>query len=335
MSRTDAFIHYGLVADIGGTNARFALVASGSSSSSRPEIMRQQVLRCDDYPSLEEAIRVYYKAVAVPAESVIAATIAVAGPVHNDIFEMTNNHWRFSQSAVRKALRYEHFALINDFTALAWSVPCLLESEYVTVGGGAAQPGGVVGIVGPGTGLGVGGFVRGEKEFIALETEGGHAGFAPCDEIETKILGILQREFGRVSNERLLSGPGLINIYRALAMIRQEPLRDMTAADITDAAVRRSDLLCTETLNRFCSILGNVAGDLALVLGARGGVYIAGGIVPKFIEFLRAGDFRERFEAKGRFQGYNAGIATRVITADYPGLLGAAAHLLNKQRATG
>jgi glucokinase len=334
MSRINSSMHYGLVADIGGTNARFALVEFDGSRI-RPEIMRQQVLRCDDYPSLEEAILAYYKAVAVAAERVIAATIAVAGPVHNDIFEMTNNHWRFSQSAVRKTLGYEHFVLINDFTALAWSVPCLTEQEYVAIGGGAAQASSVVGIVGPGTGLGVGGFVRGEKEFIALQTEGGHAGFAPCDEIETKILGILQREFGRVSNERLLSGPGLVNLYRALAVIRQEPARNMTAVEITDAAIQRGDLLCTETLKRFCSILGNVAGDLALTLGARGGIYIAGGIVPKFIEFLQASDFRERFEAKGRFQGYNAGIATRVIIADYPGLLGAAAHLLNTHSAAG
>lgn len=314
-----------LVADIGGTHARFALITL--ESVAHPELTHIRLLKCSEYPNLDDAIRAYYKDTGVDPRQVIAATIAVAGPVTGDQFSMTNNNWRFSQSEIRKALAYEHFSLINDFTAIAWAIPGLREDEYVTIGAAThADESAPVGIIGPGSGLGVGGFLRSGHGIVPLQSEGGHAAFAPGDETELQILQILMRRYGRVSNERLLSGPGLVNIYRALTEIRQQPAKELTAADITAAALDRSDELCRETLRRFCSILGAVAGDLALMLCAKGGVYIGGGIIPRFIHFLSDSEFRQNFEMKGRFREYNAAIPTRVILAEFPGLLGAAAH---------
>jgi glucokinase len=316
---------FALVADIGGTHARFALITT--ESVAHPELTQIRLLRCNDYPNLDDAIRAYYKEMDIEAKSVIGATIAVAGPVTGDHFSMTNNNWRFSQAEIRKALAYEHFSLINDFTAIAWAIPGLREEEYATIGavthGDETAP---VGIIGPGSGLGVGGFLRNGEGIVPLQSEGGHSAFAPNDETELKILQILMRRYGRVSNERLLSGPGLVNIYQALSEIRGQPAKSLTAADITAAALDRSDEVCREALRRFCSILGAIAGDLALMLCAKGGIYIAGGIIPRFIHFLADSEFRQSFEMKGRFRDYNAAIPTRVILAEFPGLLGAAAH---------
>lgn len=317
---------YALVADIGGTHARFALITT--ESVAHPELTQVRLLKCNDYPNLDDAIRAYYQDIGADPKRVIAATIAVAGPVTGDHFSMTNNNWRFSQSEIRKALGYELFSLINDFTAIAWAIPGLREDEYATIGAAThSDESAPVGIIGPGSGLGVGGFLRGGNGgIVPLQSEGGHSAFAPNDETELKILQILMRRYGRVSNERLLSGPGLVNIYQAFCEIREQPAHSLTAADITAAALDRSDEICRETLRRFCSVLGALAGDLALMLCAKGGVYIGGGIVPRFIHFLSDSEFRQSFEMKGRFRDYNAAIPTRVILAEFPGLLGAAAH---------
>jgi glucokinase len=316
---------HALVADIGGTHARFALITT--ESVAHPELTNIRLLKCNDYPNLDDAIRAYYKDTGVDPKGVIAATIAVAGPVTGDQFSMTNNNWRFSQSEIRKSLAYEHFSLINDFTAIAWAIPGLRADEYATIGNVAeSDESAPVGIIGPGSGLGVGGFLRDGDGIVPLQSEGGHSAFAPNDETELKILQILMHRYGRVSNERLLSGPGLVNIYQAFSEIREQPAKSLSAADITAAALDRSDEICREALRRFCSILGAIAGDLALMLCAKGGIYIGGGIVPRFIHFLGDSEFRQSFEMKGRFRDYNAAIPTRVILAEFPGLLGAAAH---------
>src|SRR5687767_2519567 len=240
-------------------------------SVAHPELTHIRLLKCSDHPNLDHAIRAYYKDIGIEPKRVIAATIAVAGPVTGDRFSMVNNNWAFSQAEIRKALAYEHFSLINDFTAVAWAIPGLRQDEYATIGavtmGDESAP---VGIIGPGSGLGVGGFLRqGGGAIVPLQSEGGHAAFAPGDETELKMLQILMRRYGRVSNERLLSGPGLVNIYQALAELRQQPAKSLTAADITAAALDRSDDICRESLRRFCSILGAAAGDLALMLCAK------------------------------------------------------------------
>jgi glucokinase len=316
---------YALVADIGGTHARFALITL--ESVAHPELTQIRLLKCGEYPNLDDAIRAYYKDTGIDPKHVIAATIAVAGPVTGDHFSMTNNNWRFSQAEIRKTLGYERFSLINDFTAIAWAIPGLRPDEYATIGAATqSDERAPVGIIGPGSGLGVGGFLRDGTGIVPLQSEGGHSAFAPNDETELKILQILMRRYGRVSNERLLSGPGLVNLYQAISEIREQPARSLSAADITAAALDRSDEQCREALRRFCSVLGALAGDLALMLCAKGGIYIGGGIVPRFIHFLSDSEFRQSFEMKGRFRDYNAAIPTRVILAEFPGLLGAAAH---------
>jgi glucokinase len=317
---------YGLVADIGGTNVRFALVEV------KPQtpivLLETRLLACVDYPGPVAAIRHYYEMVGIDPAQVDNATIAVAGPIKGDWFEMTNNPWAFLLSAVQQQLGMERFAAINDFTAVAWVVSCLSEDDYVAIGGGAPQSGAAIGIVGPGTGLGVGGLFRHRGAVIPLESEGGHVAFAPANKLEIEILNILQDKYERVSSERLLSGPGLVELHEALARIEGRTVTAWTAAEITDAAVAGTDAHCVSVLNHFCAILGGFAGDLALTLGAKGGIYIGGGIVPRFAEFLERSPFRECFEAKGRFNAYNAAIPTRVLTLAQPGLLGAAAHLL-------
>ncbi len=328
MSLSDGKTVYGLVADIGGTNARFALVEL--TSDAKITLLSLQKMRCADYPTLAAAVREYYQQADIPAAQVQGATIAVAGPVEGDWFEMTNNPWAFSIQAIKAELGLQRLALINDYAAQAWAVTCMTEQDYVAIGTATVDTETAatasVGVLGPGTGLGIGGFVRQDKTFIALQTEGGHANFAPTNEIEMEILKVLMHKYGRVSNERLLSGQGLVDLYHALAQIESQPATELEAAEISAAAVAGKDMLCVNTLNQFCATLGSVAGDLALLLGAKAGVYIAGGIVPRFVEFFKQSPFRKRFEAKGRFSAYNAAIPTRLIIAEQPGLLGAAAH---------
>ena len=323
--------HYGLVADIGGTNARFALIELHAQSEI--VLLHQQTLRCANYASLLAAVEAYLADINESLTSVDSATLAVAGPVDDDWFAMTNNPWEFSIKATADALALQSLSVINDYTAIAYAIPWLKLDGYVEVGNAkGADPTAPVAIIGPGTGLGVGGFVRREEVFIPLNSEGGHSHFAPLNALEIDILHFLVRKYGRVSNERLLSGPGLEDLYQALAHIQDRAVKALTAAEITQAAIDDSDTLASDTVNQFCASLGSVAGDLALCLGAKGGVYIAGGIVPRFIDFFQHSPFRERFTAKGRFSAYNSEIPTRVITAPQPGLLGAAAHQLSLDR---
>jgi len=184
-----------------------------------------------------------------------------------------------------------------------------------------------IGVLGPGTGLGVSGLVPCESGWVALAGEGGHATMAPATDRESVVLDRLRRHFDHVSAERVLSGPGLVNIYTTLASIDGVPAKCYTPAQIADLGIRVEDPLCTETTAMFCSMLGTMAGNLALTLGARGGVYIGGGIVPRLGHAFVLSPFRQRFEAKGRFQPYLAAIPTFVVTHPLPAFLGCAALL--------
>lgn len=326
MSNTGVQTHrYALVGDIGGTNARFALVSLDLNQSI--ELIDLQTVSCDEYSNIDAAILDFLERSSLDRKQIHSASIAVAGAVAADEFNMTNNHWRFSVRAVAEKLSFKRITLLNDFAAIAWSIPSLRTDDWVAIGGGDCLDQEPVAVLGPGTGLGVGGFVScGAQAIHVLETEGGHASFAPVDEQEIQILQYLQRRYPRVSSERLISGPGLENIYVALAEITGVAAPPRTAPEISRAASVDEDELCISAMQQFCATLGSVAGDLALTYGAKAGVYIAGGIAPRILEFLQASAFRQRFEAKGRFSAYNAAIATRVVTAAQPGLLGAAAH---------
>jgi glucokinase len=323
-------VEYGLVADIGGTNARFALVELDNSAP--VELLSQQTLPTVDYPNLSDAARFYLQSVNYDKNKVCSGSFAVAGAIDGDWFEMTNNPWAFSVQAVCKELGFEYLHLLNDFGAIAWSIPILKDDEFVRVGGGDSDPDVPVAVLGPGTGLGVGGYILQDDQFTALQTEGGHTSFAPQNDLEIEILKFLQKIHGRISWERVLSGPGLENLYSALTAINGKKTEQLSASQITRAALEKGDLQCIAVLNQFCACLGTLAGDVALMLGARGGVNIAGGIVPRFVDFFVASPFRERFEMKGRFSDYNAGIATQVVVAGQPGLLGAAAHQRSLRR---
>jgi glucokinase len=308
-----------LLADIGGTNARFALQQAGSEGFADIE-----VLACGDYPAIDDAVRAYLSRAAargLAVGGVRHAAIAIANPVEGDEVSMTNHCWRFSIRALQAALALDTLLVVNDFAALAMSLPHLKAGQRERIGGGAEQAGKPIGLIGPGTGLGVSGVIPCGGRWIALAGEGGHASFAPVTKQEMKILQALWEEFGHVSAERLLSGMGLELIHRALANQR------LSAPEITGRALDGSSIACRETVEAFCAVLGSVAGNVALTLGATGGMYIGGGIVPRLGALFTGSRFRERFEGKGRLSGYLARIPTWLITEEYPALRGVAAML--------
>ncbi len=308
-----------LLADIGGTNARFALeLAPG-------RIQAVQTLACADHARFEDAVRFY---LAGANARVAHAVIAIANPVDGDAIRMTNHHWAFSIEAARRALGLETLLAVNDFTALAMSLPSLQPGDLAQVGGGAALPGAAVGLVGAGTGLGVSGLVPSGERWIPLNSEGGHVAFSPLDEREVTVLRHAWQRYDHVSAERFVSGPGLVLIREALAASRgMAQDKDLSPSDIVTRGLSGGDALSLEAIDCFCGMLGTVAANLAVTLGARGGIYIGGGVVPRLGAYFVASPFRPRFERKGRFSEFTARIPTWLITAPYPALQGASAIL--------
>jgi len=312
-----------LVGDIGGTNARFGLVEPDGS------LLHSSVLADADYAGLGEAIEAYLAGRGgLPRPH--QAAIAVASPITGDDVRMTNHPWAFSISGLRKELGFERLEIINDFTAQALALPHLGPGDKVAIGGGTAEPDAPIAVLGPGSGLGVSGLIRAGQRWVPLSGEGGHATMPPVSERESQALAAMRRHFDHVSAERVLSGPGLVNLYNALAEVDGVPAAQYSAAQITDVEIGYEAPLCRETTEMFCAMLGTVAGNLALTLGARGGVYIGGGIVPRLGERFAASPFRDRFEAKGRFQAYLAQVPTYVVTHKLPAFLGCAAALMEK-----
>ncbi len=314
-----------LIADIGGTNARFALT---DLSAPTAQVIDARSLDASAFASLQHAAEHYLAAVGVQPRH---AAIAVASPVNGEEIRLTNRAWSFTRRELQSALGLGRLHVLNDFGAVAWSVPALTDGEQVTVHGSEDAPlQGPISVLGPGTGLGVAMLVGNDPHWHVVETEGGHVSFAPLGEEELGIARWFTARFGRVSNERLLCGSGLSHIDAVLrgavdhATGQHQDLRE--PADIVAAALEGHDLAARRTLARFCAVLGSVAGDAALIHGART-VMLAGGIVPRFIPFLRSSAFRERFLAKGRFAAYLESVTIRVITHNGPGLLGAAMSL--------
>ncbi|MFZ6656888.1 glucokinase [Undibacterium sp. TJN19] len=317
-----------LLADIGGTNARFALE---THSHQFEAIM---VLACNAYPDLQAAITAYLASPEVQAvcqSPVRQAAIAIANPIDGDVVRMTNHHWTFSIEALRQGCGFKNLVVVNDFTALAMALPHLAPHERIQIGGGTAQPHRTIGLIGPGTGLGVSGIIPAGQHWVPLCSEGGHVSFSPNDETEIAILRQAWKTYPHVSAERLISGMGLEIMYRALSQLSDaHETEEMNAADITRRALDGSCEICARTVACFCAMLGTIAGNLAMTLGATGGVYIGGGIVPRLGEFFARSAFRQRFEAKGRFADYLAQIPTFLITAEYPAFLGVSA-ILNER----
>lgn len=311
-----------LVADIGGTNARFALVDTAADA---PHLLQAATLENARFDSLQAAARHYLASVdARPAR----AAFAVACPVSDDTIRLTNRDWSCTREDLRAALELAELRLLNDFGAVAWAVTALDAGDRVHLHGPAAEPlAGPVTVLGPGTGLGVALLVGSQRHgWHVLETEGGHASFAPLDEEEQSIARWFATRHGRVSNERLLCGEGLSQVDAVLR--GATTLRD--PADVVAAALAGTDAPAQRALARFCAVLGSVAGDYALVHGART-VVIGGGMVPRFLPFLGGSAFRERFLAKGRFASWLETVTIQVITHPHPGLLGAAVALRTHQ----
>lgn len=304
----------GLIADIGGTNARFAYVGKNG-------IEHIEVLQCDDYPGLTEAAQAY---LTKHNHTVQRAVFSVAAPVLGDEIRMTNNAWVMSQSKIKKDLGLTSLQMINDFKAVAYGVPLLTAKDYYQLGTGTAQKNMPIGIIGPGTGLGVAAVVFDENgKPIPVTTEGGHVTMCANTQREWDIIAQLKKEkYRHVSAERLVSGKGIVNLYQAICALDGIPATLTDPSDITKGGLDKSCPACVETLDLFADFLGTLAGNVALSMGTFGGVYIAGGIVTKLGKWFDTSRFRESFMNKGRYHEYLSNIPTFVITHPFPGFIG-------------
>ena len=312
-----------LIGDIGGTNARFGLTPDGITAFQHIE-----TYQVANYPDFSDVLvhlmsDVYRMGLAEGAP--LSACFAVAGPPHLETVSFTNSSWRFNRDLISARTGVARTHIINDFAAVARALPALQHHDLIQIGEGSPQPNSARVALGPGTGLGVGAVIDCKHASpTVISGEGGHVDFAPVTDVEAAVLKHLRARFGRVSIERLCCGDGIVNIYQALANYRGVSPEMTRAADIGEAAQLGDDPLARETMAMFFSVLGGAAGNFALTFGALGGVFIAGGIAPRYIDLLRRSDFRARFLAKGRFADYLSAIPTYVVTHSGIGLLGAA-----------
>jgi glucokinase len=308
-----------LIADIGGTNARFALL---QGVTARDEL----VLPCDEYPRLVDAIEHYLKTVG--ANSVgrrpVQGAIAIAGPITGDHIRMTNHVWEFSAAATRRELRFERLIFLNDFTALAHSLRHLPVAELEPIGAGRAVANAPIAVLGPGTGLGVSGLIPAGEHWIPLQGEGGHVTLSVMTEREIAVLAQLHTRFSHVSAERVLSGPGLLNLYQALCVLDNVVPTLTEPADITRRALDGSCRVSMEAVSMFCALLGTLSGNLVLTLGAVGGLYLGGGVISRFGRLFAASHFRDRFEDKGRYADYLGAVPVYLIHTPLPAFIGLA-----------
>lgn len=311
-----------LVADVGGSNARFGWVAGPDAG-----VRHVQALPVSAHRGLAEAARVYLAGLPglVAAARPRRAALAVATAVTGDQVDFTNSHWAFSRQQLQAELGLEALLVLNDFEALALSLP-RLRAGQLRAHGELPLPSGCLAVIGPGTGLGVAGVVQTAHGWVALPGEGGHATLAAANNFEGELLALVREDHAHVSAERLLSGIGLPLLHGAMArLLGRQPLQQTLSPElIVERGVAGQDELCMRTLDQFCAFLGGFAGNVALTLGARGGVYIGGGIVPRLGERFFASEFRQRFEAKGRFEPYLRGIPSALITDTLAALGGAA-----------
>jgi glucokinase len=303
-----------LLADIGATNARFALLTGSDLAVS-------ETYAVADHASPIEAARAFLAGPAAGHQPQ-RAMIAAAGPVDGGRVVLTNAAWIVDPDRIAKGLNMRDVRILNDFEALGWSLPALRAEHLVTLGTARGGERGTMAVLGPGSGFGLAALAHGRQEEIVLVTEGGHATLSSENRREDAIIVALRRQLHHVSVENVLSGPGLVQLYHAIARTdgKAVPVRDN--AEIIEHALAGDCEVSRETLELFCAFLGSVAGNVALTLGARGGVFIAGGIAPRFTDFLRRSAFRERFESKARMSSYLARIPTAVIVHPTPAFIG-------------
>lgn len=306
-----------ILADIGGTNARFAMLDEAGN------ISQLKILPTEKYTYFADAFRDYLQQINWQG-AIEKAVFCVGAPVAGDLISFPNSHWHIKQQEISTQFNIQKLKIINDFTAVALSLPHIPEGSLVKIGEGEIVGGNAKAVLGPGTGLGVGGLVPdGKGGWSPISGEGGHVTL-PC--VEPREFAIVQQllaaKYSHVSAERLVSGKGIVNMYNAICAIEGEKPLYESAEEISAHGVSAKCKICAEVMERFCAMLGTVAGNLALTLGARGGVYIAGGITPKILDYFKASQFRTRFENKGRSKTYMALIPTYIITYDNPSFLG-------------
>jgi glucokinase len=319
-----------LVADVGGTNARFALATPDDQG--RPVLSSMREFTVAQFASMAQAALHYLGTIDLPRPR--RSVIAVASPVLGDEIKMTNNGWSFSISGLQRQLGLESIEVINDFAAIATAIPHLAPAQFEPVGAGQspvteAKPQRRCAVVGPGTGLGVCGLVVQQGRAVVIESEGGHVAFAPGSDYEIAILQYMMKRHSRVSIERLVSGPGLQNLYNAVCAVEGSAAVAQTPESITAGARLGTEVACSRAVELFCSILGSFAGDVALIYGAWDGVYLGGGMTTTLLPWICQGEFRRRFENKGRYAALMQKIPTLAIAHAQPGLLGAGARALD------
>lgn len=315
-----------LLADVGGTNARFALADLSGAHPLHVDSVRSFEVAA--FPSLAAAAEHYLQGFASDRARVGTGVFALAGRIDGDAARITNHTWTISLAATRQSLGLARLRLVNDFAAQAMAISLLGPEDLAVIGDVPWQPSKATartyGVLGPGTGLGVGALIVREGCTFALETEGGHVSFAPGNDEESHLLERMQERFGRVSNERFVCGAGLVNIHRALCEMAGDEPPELQPQDVTAGAVG-GDARCRHAVEVFCGVFGAIAGDLALTLGAWDGIFLTGGLVPKLLDELYASSFRRRFEAKGRFASSMGSVPTVAVLHPHAGLLGAAA----------
>jgi glucokinase len=311
-----------LLGDVGGTNVRLALQTAPDA-----DIGHILNLTLRDHDSAHAAIEHYLSMVGAqqPPARPRTACLGVAGPVLDGQVKLFNAPWGFDIEGLRRSLGLARLQVLNDFTALALSLPYLPKSELVQIGGEPPMPGMTLGLIGAGTGLGVSGLVPNldKTQWSPIAGEGGHVTLAASDEDEARLIGLLRRRHGHVSAERVLSGSGLVVLYEAHAEMAGQQPETLSPADVTERGLNRQCPMCEAALNSFCLFMGTMASNLAVSLGAQGGLFIGGGIVPRLGDFFVRSGFRARFDAKGRYAGYMGRIPVFVIHSPYPGLIGA------------
>ncbi|ALE01971.1 glucokinase [Candidatus Pseudothioglobus singularis PS1] len=314
---------YNLVGDIGGTNARFALLVPGES-----ELTNIKTLSCTEFETVQEAMTSYLSS--IQNVEINSSCIASAGTTHLDIFKPANNDWVINKADVSSALHNVEVNWINDFSAQALATSTLSEDDIVVVNQGNAQIDRVRLVIGPGTGLGTCGLIESSNRWIPLPAQGGHTDFAPNSDLEIEILKILKKQFGHVSVERILSGPGIVNLYKAICQINGRDIIFQSPSEVTSAAIKaNSDLTAKETLNLFCKIFGSVTGTIALTTGCLGGIYITSDLVRNFLDFFLESDFLESFQDKGRLDYYMTDIPICISKKQNMGLIGSAYKINN------
>jgi glucokinase len=316
-----------LLGDVGATNARFAVLFDETLGPI-------EWIDVVNHPTFDSAVKVFLQSHGRD-HRFAHALLAIAGPVKEDRCEFTNCPWTVDSRDLRNQFGFRSVQLVNDFEATALSLPHLAKQDLRSIGGGSAVPGGPMVVLGPGSGLGVAGLVPSGTSHVVVPTEGGHATMSAISSREDAILDALRQRFGHVSAERVLSGSGIENLYEVIATLDSTDAPPRNAAQITVAALKGACPTSREALDMFCAMLGGFAGNVALTCGARSGVYIAGGIAPRIVDFLESSEFRRRFEQKGRLSTYLRDIPTQVIlhpAASFVGLTSLLASKLSESR---